>query len=71
MKHAEPHPRAGQVVPMLVDARFVEFEIEDWADRVRDDAPTDTVWGRIIADSHGPLQVPISKVFSDADLAVT
>lgn len=73
MTHAEPHPRRGETQALIADGEYVEFQIEDWADRVRSDVPEgleDTVLGRIVADIHGEKAVALTKIYRDGDLQV-
>jgi hypothetical protein len=67
MAHSQPHPQCGQVV-IINGAQLVDFEIEDWLDRVRNDVPedmTDHVYGRVLG-----LPVPLSRTFHNDDLQI-
>jgi hypothetical protein len=52
----------------MVGAELIDFEVEDWADRVRNPLPEgmdqDMVWGHIATEGGPPLAklVPDSKL---------
>lgn len=66
-RHSHPHPLRGQVV--LIGDSPVEFEVEDWADRVRPNATRDTVYGRVLAIGNEEQQIPLSRTFPNAVLS--
>lgn len=71
MKHPHPHSLRGQVVPLLINGSIViEFEVEDWADRVRTDGPADQVYGRVLTIQGQEQEVPLSRTFTDDVLHV-
>lgn len=71
MTHSNAHPLQGQVVPLLINGSIViEFEVEDWADRVRTDGPADQVYGRVLTIQGQEQEIPLSRTFTDDALHV-
>lgn len=67
MGHPDPHPQSGQVIIMMINgAQVIDFQVEDWADRVQPNRPDDDmVWGRVLG-----TPVPLSRTFHNDDLQV-
>lgn len=69
MSHPDPHPLRGEIIPILINGvQLVDFEVEDWLDRVRDDVSedmTEDVYGRVLG-----LPVPLSRCFHNDQLQI-
>jgi hypothetical protein len=62
MMHDTPHPHRGEIMHLQLDNGVVDFEVEDWADRVQSwsTGRGDMVYGRIL--NH---VVPLSRLVRD------